>query len=93
MLTKPKPALRKIDEAANAIAPTIGKIISPLRHWPTAGLTIDRITTPPMTRRVPMMFCRAHTSPKRITAKTEAKIGEEFTIGTERATPTLSIPR
>ena len=40
-----------------------------------------------MTNIVPMIFWPAQTSPRKRTAKIDAKIGEELTIGTERATP------
>lgn len=39
-----------------------------------------------------MIFCKTHASPRKITAKMDAKIGEELTMGTERATPIFSIP-
>ena len=66
--------------------------MSSLRHWPWAGFAIDSATTPPITSNVPTIFCSTQTSARKMTANIEAKIGEEFAMGTERATPIFSIP-
>jgi hypothetical protein len=48
--------------------------------------------TPLITSSVPTMFCGSQTSARKITAKIEAKIGDELATGTDRATPIFSIP-
>src|SRR3989304_88704 len=63
-----------------------------LRHSPCADRIEERTTTPKMTSAVPKIFCVDQTSARKITAKIEAKIGEELTIGTARATPMRSMP-
>src|SRR3972149_9475939 len=90
--SKSNPSLRKLVETPKAKAPRSGNRRSPTRHGLFSDRLLERIATPIMTSRVPRRFWSGQLSPRRSTAKREAKTGEELTIGTARITPTRSIP-
>src|SRR5919106_5820621 len=77
-----RPTLRRFAEMAKAKAPNIGSRKSPQRNSLLSGWLLDNMMTPQITRQVPRKFCRPHSSPTKKTAKTEAIMGDEFTIGT-----------
>jgi len=59
---------------------------------PAAVLLEESTMIPKMTRHVPTMFWRVHSSPKKNTANRDENNGEVLTIGAERATPIFSMP-